>query len=65
MISTTLNDRYRIDAEIGRGGIGTMCRAHDMLLGRHVAVKVLSQSGLGPEGRARLMQQAQAVAGMQ
>jgi serine/threonine protein kinase len=64
MIGTVLNERYRLDAEIGRGGMGVVYRAHDTLLDRDVAVKVLSASGLGTEGRARLLREAQAAAGL-
>jgi len=62
LIGLTLLNRYRIDAEIGRGGMGVVYRAHDTLLGRDVAVKVLSDAGLGTEGRARLLREAQAAA---
>src|SRR3970040_34005 len=62
MIGEILADRYRIDAELGRGGMGVVYRAHDILLDRAVAVKVLSDSGLGTEGRARLLREAQAAA---
>src|SRR5512137_2524112 len=62
MIGTTLQNRYRLDAELGTGGMGTVYRAHDTLLDRDVAVKVLNDSGLGTEGRARLLREAQAVA---
>ena len=63
VIGTTLHNRYRIDAELGQGGMGVVYRAHDTLLDRAVAVKVLSDSGLGTEGRARLLREAQAAAG--
>jgi serine/threonine protein kinase/tetratricopeptide (TPR) repeat protein len=62
MIGTLLNNRYRLDVELGHGGMGTVYQAHDMLLDRDVAVKVLSSQALGAEGRARLLHEAQAVA---
>ena len=57
-----LNDRYRLDEELGRGGTGTVFRAHDPELDRDVAIKVLINLGLGTEGRARLLQEARAIA---
>ena len=57
-----LNDRYRLDSELGSGGMGVVYRAQDMLLERPVAVKVLNQGGLGSEGHSRLLQEAQAAA---
>ncbi|MBI3763786.1 MAG: serine/threonine-protein kinase PknK, partial [Chloroflexi bacterium] len=62
MIGTLLNDRYRLDAELGRGGMGVVYRAHDTLLDRSVAVKVLSGSRLTAEGRSRLLNEARAAA---
>ncbi len=63
MIGNTLQDRYRIDAEIGRGGMAIVYRAHDTLLKRDVAVKVMSQApALGTEGRARLLHEARSAA---
>jgi tetratricopeptide (TPR) repeat protein len=62
MIGTVLNERYRIDAELGQGGMGVVYRARDTLLDRDVAVKVLSDSRLGTEGRARLLHEARASA---
>ncbi|MGD8855218.1 MAG: ABC transporter substrate-binding protein [Chloroflexota bacterium] len=62
MIGTTIGGRYRIDGEIGRGGMGTVYRAHDTLLDRPVAVKVVSAAGLGSEGHSRLLQEARAAA---
>ena len=41
----TLPARFRIDEEIGRGGMAVVYRAHDQHLDRFVAIKVLS-SGL-------------------
>src|SRR5512143_237935 len=62
MIGTTLQNRYRLDAELGQGGMGTVYRAQDTLLDRAVAVKVLSSTALGTEGRARLLREARAAA---
>ena len=41
MINQLLNDRYRLDAELGRGAMGIVHRGHDTLLDRDVAVKVI------------------------
>ena len=62
MIGETLNDRYKIENEIGRGGMGTVYRAHDAVLKRDVAVKVLSNFKLGTDGKARIIREAQLVA---
>jgi ABC-type oligopeptide transport system substrate-binding subunit/DNA-binding SARP family transcriptional activator len=62
--TAALYDRYRLGAELGRGGMGVVYRAHDTLLARDVAFKVLSDSGLGSEGRTRLMHEARSAAGL-
>jgi len=62
MIGTTLHNRYFIEAELGRGGMGTVYRAHDTLLDRKAAVKLLAASDLGSEGRDRLLREAQSAA---
>jgi tetratricopeptide (TPR) repeat protein len=62
MITSKLNDRYRLDAEIGQGGMGKVYRGYDPVLDRDVAVKILSKSDLGTEGSNRLLNEAQMVA---
>ncbi|MCP4538671.1 MAG: serine/threonine protein kinase [Chloroflexi bacterium] len=62
MIGTILGERYCLEDELGRGGIGVIYRAHDLLLDRDVAVKVLSTTTLSAESRARLLREAQAAA---
>ncbi len=64
MIGELLNARYRIDAELGRGGMGVVYRALDTLLEREVAVKVLSATAIGTEGRARLLDEARKAASL-
>jgi len=41
-LRTALKDRYRVDDEIGRGGMATVFRAQDLKYDRPVAIKVLS-----------------------
>lgn len=60
--ATILNDRYQLREELGRGGMGEVYRAHDKVLDRQVAVKLLGDSGLGTEGRQRMLREAQAIA---
>ena len=62
MIGTTLLDRYRLEAELGQGGMGSVYRAHDTLLDRDVAIKVLTDPSLGAHGRSRLLREARAAA---
>jgi eukaryotic-like serine/threonine-protein kinase len=62
MIGVLLNDRYRMDAELGRGAMGAVYRAHDTLLDRDVAVKVLSSAMWSAEGRDRLLREARSAA---
>src|SRR5688500_19752037 len=40
-LQDALSSRYRIDAEIGRGGMATVYGADDLRHGRRVAIKVL------------------------
>ena len=64
MLGKTINERYRIDAQIGQGGMGTVYRAHDVTLKRDVALKLLSKTRLGTEGRARMLREAQTIANL-
>ncbi|MGQ0600292.1 MAG: serine/threonine-protein kinase, partial [Anaerolineales bacterium] len=46
----------------GHGGMGTIYRAHDQVLDRAVAIKVLNETGLGTEGKGRLLREARSAA---
>ena len=41
MLGTLLGGRYRLDAQIGRGGMSTVYRAFDTVLERPVAIKLM------------------------
>jgi len=57
--------RFRLLAEVGRGGHGIVYRAHDPLLNRDVALKVPRLETLASsERRSRFLQESAAVAGL-
>jgi beta-lactam-binding protein with PASTA domain/tRNA A-37 threonylcarbamoyl transferase component Bud32 len=61
----TFANRYELGDEIGRGGMADVYLAHDRLLDRRVAVKVLSpQFASDPTNVERFRREAQAAAGL-
>jgi len=57
---TVLAGRYRLDAELGSGGMATVYRATDLRLRRPVAVKLLFHAG--DDAAARLRREARVAA---
>jgi serine/threonine-protein kinase len=63
--NTVVNDRYELLKRIGRGGMADVFLAHDILLDRDVAVKVLfPEHAVDPNFVERFRREAQAVAGL-
>ena len=61
-----LDNKYIIQAELGRGGMGIVYRGFDTILQRPVAIKVLApQLSQDPEAVARFRQEAVAAANLQ
>jgi serine/threonine protein kinase len=63
-VGDVLADRYRLDSLVGQGGMARVYRAHDIVLGRQVAVK-LFRSGSGEvEDGARAQSETRLLAGL-
>ena len=63
MIDKILNNRYRLDAVIGEGGMAVVYRGYDLLLRRQVAVKVLRPQHAADESFVqRFYEEARAAA---
>ncbi len=65
-VPRVVENKYRIEQLLGRGGMGAVYRARDMRLDRLVAVKVVRADLLGePDARRRFRREAQIVARLQ
>jgi GAF domain-containing protein len=65
-VPRTVDNKYRIEQLLGRGGMGAVYRARDMRLDRLVALKVVRAELLGDlEARRRFRREAQIVARLQ
>ncbi|WP_205471319.1 serine/threonine-protein kinase [Nocardioides sp. SYSU D00038] len=63
-VPRVLAGRYELGAVLGRGGMSDVHHAHDLLLDRPVAVKLLRQAGQDDTDRARFVTEARTLAGL-
>jgi serine/threonine-protein kinase len=65
MQGTVLAGRYRLDRQLGQGGMGSVWLAEHLMLRSHVAVKLMDPAiAATPEGAERFRREAQAAASL-
>ena len=64
-LATTLADRYRLDRELGSGGMATVYLAHDVRHDRKVAIKILKPELAAVIGGARFLAEIKTTANLQ
>src|SRR5947209_20290530 len=63
VLGTLLGGRYRLDAQIGRGGMSTVYRSFDVVLERPVAIKLMHREiAADSDHLERFRREARAVA---
>ncbi len=60
--NTLLRDRYRIQSQLGKGGMGAVYAAHDTVLDTQVALKI--NQNPHPEGRDQFLSEARLLAAL-
>ena len=64
-LSTALADRYRVERELGAGGMATVYLAEDLKHRRKVAIKVLRPELAAVIGADRFLREIETIAGLQ
>jgi len=63
LLGRHIEGKYRIDSKLGAGGMGAVYRAHRLLIGDEVAVKILHPQHVSePQATERFRREAQAAA---
>ena len=60
-IGLVVGGRYRLDAVLGQGGFGAVYRAHDLVVDRDVAIKLLRAGTADVAERSRFLREARAT----
>lgn len=63
-VPSVIASRYRLEKPLGRGGMATTYLAHDLLLDRPVAIKVLHADPSEPRELARFVREARVAAAL-
>ena len=63
-LTDALSDRYRIERELGQGGMATVYLAQDLKHDRQVAVKVLRSDLAESLGRSRFLREIRLAAAL-
>jgi serine/threonine protein kinase len=61
---STVAHRYRIEGRLGRGGMADVLAAHDTVLDRRVAIKLLRDAPDSETARARFVSESRILAGL-
>ncbi|HSB53277.1 MAG TPA: serine/threonine-protein kinase, partial [Gemmatimonadales bacterium] len=64
-LGSALADRYRIERELGQGGMATVYLAHDLRHDRKVAIKVLRPDLAAVIGAERFLREIKTIANLQ
>jgi tRNA A-37 threonylcarbamoyl transferase component Bud32 len=62
LAGTILRERYRVEEVLGHGGMGSVYRGTDVVLGREVALKIFREDLTDPEELARQQAEARMLA---
>jgi serine/threonine-protein kinase len=65
LLATALSDRYRVERELGAGGMATVYLAHDLRHDRRVAIKVLRPELAAVIGAERFLAEIRTTANLQ
>ena len=64
-LTAALSDRYRVERELGQGGMATVYLAHDIKHGRKVAIKIMREDLAAEIGAERFLAEIRTTANLQ